>query len=276
MILVTGANGRLGKALVTQARAQGLPVVGLDLAPSDYARPCDLRRDALEPLMAGVSAVIHCAALHGRHLDLGFSRQAFVDTNIGATLRLLEAAKNQGVGRFIYTSTTSLYGRAMEDDRQAVWVDEQLPVAPRDIYDITKQAAEALCRDFFEKDFVTAALRVSRFMDEPANAIANYRLYRGLDERDGARAHLKALTAPLARFEIFNVSNQSPFTRADCQALKEDAAAVIRRCYPQAELVYRQKGWQLPASIDRVYDITKARQMLGYEPQFNFETLLSH
>ncbi|WKE63933.1 NAD(P)-dependent oxidoreductase [Gallaecimonas kandeliae] len=270
-LAVTGASGRLGRHLVQAALAEGHQVVSLDLAGQE---PVDIRRDDLAPWLDGCDAVIHSAALHGRHLDLGLSRQAFIDTNVSGTLRLLEAAKAAGVGRFLYTSTTSIYGAAMDCPDRAVWVDEDLAPRPRDIYDISKQAAEHLCRDFFAPGFTTAVLRVSRFMDEPANAMANYRLYRGLDERDGALAHLKALSAPLAGFEIFNISNRSPFQQADLGELKRDAAAVVLRYYPDAKALYRQRGWQLPASIDRVYVTAKAERLLGYRPKFNFDQLL--
>lgn len=272
-LLVTGASGRLGREVVRQARAEGRTVLGLDITPSDTAEAFDLRKDELAPKLDGVTAVIHCAALHGRHLDLGLSHQAFIDTNISATLRLMQAAKQAGASRFVYTSTTSIYGKAMVDADNAVWVDENLAPKPRDIYDITKQAAEALCADAFAPGFVTTVLRVSRFMDESANHIANYRLYRGLDERDGAAAHLLAASAPLKAFECFNVSNRSPFGRNDVAELKRNAPAVIRRYYPEVDAWYQARGWQLPASIDRVYDISKARRLLGYAPRFNFEVL---
>jgi UDP-glucose 4-epimerase len=62
--------------------------------------------------MRGVGAVVHTATLHKPHVDT-HSRQAFVDTNITGTLNLLEEAMRVGVRAFVFTSTTSVFGRAL-------------------------------------------------------------------------------------------------------------------------------------------------------------------
>jgi UDP-glucose 4-epimerase len=67
--------------------------------------------------------------------------------NVNGTQLLLDAARRFGVKRFVFTSTTSVYGNAMKSDRTAVWVTESLAPQPRDVYDETKLAAEALCRE---------------------------------------------------------------------------------------------------------------------------------
>ena len=116
----------------------------------------------------GIDAVIHTAALHGKHMDLHYPREDFVDTNIKGTLNLLNACLANGVKKFLFTSTTSIYGKSLVNDNQAVWVDEDLPIQPRDIYDITKQTCEELCRDFFEKEHLqTSVYRVGRFLQNP-------------------------------------------------------------------------------------------------------------
>lgn len=157
----------------------------------------------------------------------------------------------------------------------AVWMDEELVPQPRGIYDITKQADEGLCRDFFEKEVVqTTVLRVGRFLPEPENLAANHRLYRGLDERDGALGHLLALEHLFTTFEVFNISAGSPFEREDLVQLKQDPAAAIRRRVPEVAEVYAQRGWKFPTSIGRVYRIEKAQRVLGYRPQYTALHLL--
>lgn len=271
--IVTGSSGRLGRAVVELLRADGVPCTGIDLAPSDCTDiVADIRdRKAVWPLLADADAVVHTAALHGYHVDRDYPETEFVRTNILATAHLLDAAREHGVRRFIYTSSTSVYGDAMSDPDRAVWVNEQLVPQPRDIYDVTKLAAEALCRLYFERDGLqTCVLRVSRFMDEPPNDIANYRLYRGLDERDGARAHLLAIRHDHERFEIYNISNRSPFSRDQLTELKTGATGLVKRLYEGIEGRYARLGWQLPRSIDRVYAIDKAERLLGYDPVHNF------
>lgn len=276
-ILVTGSSGKLGAAVVALFRAKGYEVRGLDLLPgpaTNYLADIRVERDAQQAVQ-GCGAIIHTAALHGKHSDLNYPREAFIQTNILGTNHLLQAAVTHGVQKCIYISTTSIYGYAMARSGTAVWVDEGLPPQPRDIYDITKLSCEWLCKDYAEKAGLEATvLRVSRFLPEDDNTRANHRLYRGLDERDGARACLLAVETSLPFFEVFNISNQSPFRREDLQALYQDPREVICRYFPEAEEVYRQRGWTFPACIDRVYDISKATRLLGFRPEYNFDTFL--
>jgi nucleoside-diphosphate-sugar epimerase len=276
-ILVTGSSGQLGREIVRQLREKAYEVMGVDIVPSPMT---DSRLDVRDKaqvlaLTQSVGAIIHTAAVHGKHYALGYPREAFTTTNIDGTLHLLEACVAHGIRKFLYTSTTSIYGHAMTDDREAVWVDEALPPDPRDIYDITKLTAELLCRDFFEKEGVQATvLRVSRFLPEPDNTVVVHRLYRGLDERDGAAAHLLALEKTFDRFEVFNISAKSPFGKADLKGLKTDPKAVIQKYYPGVEQVFASRQWAFPQSIDRVYAVDKAERLLGYAPQHNFAELL--
>jgi UDP-glucose 4-epimerase len=166
------------------------------------------------------------------------------------------------------TSTTSIYGSAMEPHGRTVWVTEKLVPRPRDIYDVTKQAAEELCRT--QRQLRVVVLRTARFFPEPPERIATYRLYRGVDVRDAAHAHVLALGYRGAEFRVFNISARSPFQESDVVELLHDAAAVITRYGPDAPDLYAARGWRLPASIDRVYVIARGERELGYSPRHNF------
>src|SRR5579863_9474632 len=130
-ILVTGSAGHLGEALMRRLRADGCRAIGLDLTPSPYTDVVGSITDPplLAEAMAGVSGVFHTATLHKPHAAT-HSRQAFVDTNVGGTLALLEAAKAAGASAFVYTSTTSAFGSALTPavGEPAAWIDES--VAP--------------------------------------------------------------------------------------------------------------------------------------------------
>lgn len=276
-ILVTGSSGKLGSVTVRNLRRAGHDVTGIDLLASDTTDHfLDVQQaETLTEFTVGYEAIIHTAALHGRHMDLNYSRQSFIDTNITGTLNLLNACVKNGIKRFLFTSTTSIYGNALVDAEKAVWVTEELAVQPRDIYDITKQACEELCRDFFEKEqLMTSVYRVGRFLPEPDNLTLNHRLYRGLDERDGAEALRLGAETDFTSFQVFNISSGSPFEIEDLIELKFDPLNVIARRIPTAIEIYRQKGWRFPASIDRVYRSDKAMHLLGYDPQYTFEFLL--
>lgn len=277
-VLVTGSSGKLGSATVKNLKVNGHQVTGADVATGTTTDILlDVRdRDSVEAALSGCDAVIHTAAYHGRHLDLHYSREAFIHTNILGTLNLLNACVKRGVRKFLYTSTTSIYGDALVDDDKAVWVDETLTERPRDIYDITKQTTEQLCRDFFYKEGLqTSVYRVGRFLPENDNLKTNHRLYRGLDERDGAEALRLALAVEFAGFEVFNISSGSPFSREDVVALKHAPLDVILKYHPEAAAIYEAKEWVFPSSIDRVYVCEKAKKYFGYKPKYTFEYCLN-
>ena len=198
-ILVTGSSGRIGGAIAARLTLRH-QVTGLDLRAgpltSEIADVEDTAR--LESLLPGTDAVVHTASLHVPDLAAR-SREEFRAVNVDATRRLLQAAGAAGVGRFIYTSTTSLYGDAMlPANGVAAWVDESLPPQPRDVYDETKLAAEEACRDAARAGLACTSLRMSRCFPEEPRLVAIYRLFRGVDADDVAQAHELALAAQAA------------------------------------------------------------------------------
>jgi len=278
-VLVTGSSGRLGAVTVNHLRINGHQVTGIDIIPAETTDELIdiLNKDAVLAIAKNTDAIIHTAAIHGKHYELNYPREAFIDVNIYGTLNLLNACIANGVQKMLYTSTTSIYGDAMVDANQAVWVDEELPIKPRDIYDITKQTAEQLCKDFFYREGLQASVyRVGRFLPETDNLKLNHRLYRGLDERDGAEGLRLALEQTFPEFEIFNITSSSPFKKDELVQLKQNPLEAIRKHYPQAETVYLSKGWEFPKSIDRVYVSEKAKRYFGYEPKFTFDYLLNN
>ena len=169
----------------------------------------------------------------------------------------------------------------------AVWLDEQTgPLAPRNIYGVTKLAAEGLCRLYAaEHGMGCVVLRTGRFFPEdddthaqPAgeNLKANEMLHRRLTVEDAAEAHVVALErAPEIGFDVFVLSAPTPFCREEAGELKRDAAAVIARHFPDATELYARRGWQLPASIGRVYDAGHAERRLGWRGRTGFGEVLA-
>jgi nucleoside-diphosphate-sugar epimerase len=268
-VLITGSSGQLGAAVVRELARRNDEVVGLDLCAGETTAHVGSvnDRDLTFELARGADAIVHTASLHAAHLAT-HAPHAFVDTNINGTMSLLDAAAHQGVRRFVYTSTTSLYGRAMESDEAAVWVTEDLRPQPRDIYDVTKLAAEHLCAIAAREHGLTClSLRVSRFFPEPQRLTAIYRLYRGVDVRDAAAAHVLALDVPSDSFDVFNISAHTPLSRDQLHRLKHHAHRVLRAQFPWIDGAFERRGWKLPTSIDRVYVTEKAERVLGYRPQ---------
>ena len=275
-VLVTGSSGRVGTAIARRL-AQDYRVVGVDLLPGAFTSVVGSIEDpdVLTRALHGADAVVHTAALHAPHVH-SVPAERFVGVNVDATRRLLELALASSVRRFVYTSSTSVYGHALVARDRATWVTEDLVPLPRDVYDETKLAAEALLRAATADGTMTGTiLRMSRSFPEAAHQVATYRLYRGVDLRDVAQAHALALSHGPAACEIFNISARSPFKPADCGALLADPWSVITGYFPEAAEVYRQRQWPVPSRIDRVYVTTKAEAALGYSPRFNFGDLLA-
>ena len=291
-ILVTGSAGHLGEALMRTLRGEGAAVLGIDRQPSPFT---DIVGDIGEPAfvhdaMSGVTQVLHTATLHKPHVE-SHARQAFIDTNVTGTLNLLEAAAAVSVAAFVFTSTTSAFGAALRPPpgAPAVWVDETLAPVVRNIYGVTKTAAEDLCELMHRlTKLPVIVLRTSRFFPEDdddtsactlrsqENIQANEFLHRRVDVEDVVAAHRVALReAARIGFGRFIVSATTPFTREDCPALGQDAAAVLRRRVPGWEAVFARYGWTPPETLDRVYDNRAALQVLGWQPKINFAAALA-
>ena len=268
-ILVTGAAGLIGSAVAALLRKDH-DAVGLDRRPGPEV---GLVADIRAPIdLAGFEAVVHVAALHAP--DVGRATDAdFRSVNVEATAALLDAARKAGVSRFVFTSTTSVYGHALEPaGGAAAWIDEAVEPQPRDMYDQTKLAAEALVRAASGAGLGTAILRMSRCFPEPLREMALHRLHRGIDRRDVARAHALALAAPVCGTWI--VSAPPPFLAEDRIALVEDAASALRLRAPPLAERFDRLGWPLPRTIGRVYVPAKARKALGFTARYGAEAVL--
>jgi len=257
-ILVAGAAGLIGSAVSATLR-RAHEVVGLDSRPGPEV---GLIADIRDPLrLAGFDAIVHVAALHASHVGVAADSE-FRSVNVDGTARLLESALAAGVSRFVFTSSTSVYGHALEpSEGHAAWIDEQVEPEPRDIYDETKLAAESLVRS---AGLSGAVLRMSRCFPEPAPLMAAYRLHRGIDRRDVATAHSLALEAGTASPEVYVVSAKPPFLPEDARTLYEDAPAALRRRAPRVAAAFEARGWALPRSIGRVYCPARAAKEIGF------------
>jgi UDP-glucose 4-epimerase len=290
-VLVTGSAGHLGEALVRTLEDTGYEVVGLDLVASPFTNSVGsiANRSHVKRCMQGVDAVLHTASLHKPHV-VTHSRQDFVDTNLTGTLNLLEEAAAVRVASFVFTSTTSAFGGALTPPAgaPAVWVTEDTKPVPRNIYGVTKTAAEDLC-ELFHRDHGLACLilRTSRFFpeqdDRPAtrqaydddNVKANEYLYRRVDLEDVASAHLLALEKSRSiGFGRYIISATTPFLPDDLLDLRKNAPLVVRRWVPDYEAEYAHRGWKMFPSIERVYVNERARQDLGWQPRYDFRYVL--
>jgi UDP-glucose 4-epimerase len=239
--------------------------------------------------MRGVEAVVHTATLHKPHL-VTHSHQDFVDTNITGTLNLLEEAASAGVASFVFTSSTSAFGAALRPPAgaPAVWLTEDVRPVPKNIYGVTKTAAEDLCELFHRNGRLAClVLRTSRFFPEEDdnpdtrrdydddNVKANEFLYRRTDIEDVVDAHLLAIEkAPRIGFGRYIISATTPFSPDDLAELAINAPEVVRRYAPDYQAEYARRRWRMFPKIDRVYVNLRARKELGWSPRYDFAHVL--
>jgi len=292
-ILVTGSSGHLGEALVRTLRASGHEVIGLDVKASAFTTIVGsvADRSSVSECMSGVEVVYHAATLHKPHVAT-HSMQDFVDTNVSGTLVLLEQALANGVGAFVFTSTTSIFGDALRPPAgtPAAWVTEDVTPIPRNIYGATKTAAENLCHLFHRKHGQNCIiLRTSRFFPEEDddkskredytgnNTKANEFLFRRVELEDVVSAHIAAANrAPDLGFGRYIISATTPFLAEDLQGLNTNAPPIVHKRIPDYLEIYTQLGWSMFDKIDRVYINDAARADLDWHPKYDFAYVLEH
>jgi nucleoside-diphosphate-sugar epimerase len=291
--LVTGSSGHLGEALVRTLRDRGAHVVGVDERPSECTDVVGSVNNAglMREVMAGIEVVFHLAALHKPQLAF-LPRKAFVDTNVSGTQTVLAAAVDAGVRAVVMTSSTTVFGDALipPPGQPAAWIDETVAPVPKNIYGVTKAAAEDLCQLARRNDgLACVVLRVARFFadldDMPdahdgrsdENVKANEYAFRRVALEDAIDAILLAAhRAPYLGFARYVISATTPFSRNDLAELRTDAAAVFARRAPLAAAVWADRGWRFPTRLDGVYVNTRARQDLGWRPRFDLEAIAAN
>ena len=290
-VLVTGSSGHLGEALVRVLADVGHDVIGLDVLQSPFTTIVGSVGDraTVARAVSGVDAVVHAATLHKPHLA-SHRNQEFVQTNVVGTLNLLEEAVSAGAGRFVFTSTTSAFGRALTPAAggPTAWITEDVTPLARNIYGATKRAAEDLCElTWRDHGLPCVILRTSRFFPEAddsdharttyedLNLKVNELLYRRVDLQDVVGAHLLALDrAGDVGFGRYIISATTPFAVEQLPRLRHKLPAVVAELYPDYEEIYGRRGWKMLPGLDRVYVNALARSELGWVPVYDFRRAL--
>lgn len=274
-ILITGSAGRVGRAIYIHLMKK-YRVTGLDKTPCSTADIVGDIRDnkVLEKALQAVDVIVHCAALHAPHVGL-VADEEFESINVKATEKLALAGLQAGVKHFVFTSTTALYGKASTPTDTTGWIDETVIAKPKSIYHRSKLEAEQLLENISHLFALpVTVLQMSRCFPEPADLMAVYRLTRGIDARDVARAHGCAIEKRLPGFNRFIISGKTPFNPGLCERLFTDACGVIQEYAPALAGDFARRGWSLPSRLDRVYNAALALKMLGWQSQYGYQSVL--
>lgn len=279
-VLVTGAAGTLGSVLLPRLRAAGHDPVAMDVrqgSPGDATWVIGDVRDAaaVSAATAGSDLVVHTAALHGIHLPAHSPRE-FYDLNLTGTFNVWQAAVEHAVRGVVFSSTMGVYGESRKPGRddEVVFVSEDLPLRPTEIYGWTKVAGEELCRYHLrEHGIPSVALRYGMFVPEPFFRYGIRLLYGGVHEDDVADAVMAAIAAH-ERGDVdhraFNVEAPLPFTPADSGDLRRDPLVVLERHFPGSAGLLRERGVRSLRPVTEVFRVSRLEEGLGVRPRHDF------
>ena len=293
--IVTGVAGFIGSNLAEALLDRGDRVIGVDQF-NDYYNP-QLKRNNIsslkensaftliesdiqtlnwQELLQDVDVVYHQAAQAGVRASWGEGFRHYTERNINATQIILEAAKEtQSLKRFVYASTSSVYGNA-----ETMPTPETICPQPVSPYGITKLAAERMCW-LYQQNFgvpVTALRYFTVYGPRQRPDMAFHKFFKAAiqDEAisiygdgkqtrdftfvsDAVAANLAAGEVPEAIGEVFNIGGGSRVVLTDVLATMETVIGQpIRKNY-----VERAMGDARHTSAD----VSKAQRILGYQPQ---------
>lgn len=280
-VLITGAGGTLGTSLAPALAEAGHEPVLQDVRPLDtpYESMQGDVRVADDVLRAadGVDVIVHAAAIHGIHLA-DHSLRDFYDLNLTGTLNVWQAAVAAGARGVVFSSTMGVY-KSHDAAGHGAALPEDVPLRPGDIYGWTKLAGEELCQLFGRTHGIpSVGLRFGMFVPEPFFRCGIRLLYGGVDTRDAVgsvMASVAALSSGAVTWDAVNVESVVPFQEDDAAQLARDPMPVLDKYYPGASRLLRERGVERLAPITVYYPMGRAKQVLDFEPECNFDRWLT-
>ncbi|GAB1540435.1 NAD-dependent epimerase/dehydratase family protein [Scytonema sp. NUACC21] len=302
--IVTGVAGFIGSHLVEALLKQGEEVIGIDEF-NDYYDPVLKRKNIAhlqnhpgfrliegniqfldwQTLLKDVDVVYHQAAQAGVRASWGEGFRLYTERNINSTQILLEAAKDaKQLKRLVFASTSSIYG-----DAETLPTHEEICPKPVSPYGITKLAAEQLCSLYYRNfgvpyvslryftvygprqrpDMAFHKFFKSVLLDEPIPVYGDgYQTRDFTFVSDAVAANLAAATVPDAVGEIFNIGGGSRVVLSQVlDTMEEIVGKTIKRNH-----VDKARG----DARHTAADVSKARRILGYQPQVSLREGLTH
>jgi nucleoside-diphosphate-sugar epimerase len=279
-IIVTGGNGKLGRAVVAHLKETGHEVFVFDRVAArepgyfpvdltDYGQVLDAVL-GIEERHSGVDAIVHLAAIPAPGI---VPDVATFDNNVPSTYHVLQAARRAGITRIVTASSETVLGLPFDVDPPYIPVDEEYDARPESTYSLGKHLEEQMeiqfCR--WDPELSITAMRFSNVM-EPADyahfpsfqadaTLRKWNLWGYIDARDAADAVLKALEVRGPGFERMIIAN------ADT-VMERPSAELAAEVFPDVRLTKDVQGTETLLSIDT------ARRLLGWEPTHSWRTEL--
>ncbi|MEU4551909.1 NAD-dependent epimerase/dehydratase family protein [Micromonospora violae] len=281
-VVVTGATGKLGRAVVAHLRAVGVDVLAVDRAGgrdprdvngefllvdlTDYGQVVEAFTGGADEHAGGIDAVVHLAAVPAPGL---MSNATTFANNSAATYNVFSAARAAGIKRVVWASSETVLGLPFDTPPPYAPVDEEYAPRPESTYSLNKALEEEMARHFcrWDPELVMVGLRFSNVMDVEDYApfpsfdadprLRRWNLWGYIDARDGAQAVERSLAHDRPGADVFIIAN------ADT-VMTRSSASLMAEVYPGVE-VRKELG-----EHETLLSIDKARRVLGYEPQHSW------
>jgi nucleoside-diphosphate-sugar epimerase len=286
MIIVTGGSGKVGRAVVADLMAHGYKVASIDTARptgiSNPPKPTDVTYSRVDitdfgQVMAAfsginwrvdeaVTGVVHLGAIPtpGDHPD-----HVIFDVNVQSTYNVFEAAKRLNIRNVVWASSETVYGIPYAPTPAYVPVDEEI-AQPESSYSLSKLVGETMAEQYarWDKDTKIIGLRFSN-VQEPADYAhfetyntdpfaRRFNLWTYIDARDAAQAVRLGLESKLTGAHVFGIANSNSVMRMGNDELLDTVFPGTKRKRPLKP-------------NESLISIEKAREMLGYAPEFDWK-----
>ncbi|MGK5740326.1 NAD-dependent epimerase/dehydratase family protein [Micromonospora sp. URMC 103] len=281
-VVVTGAAGKLGRAVVAHLRDVGVDVLAVDRAAgrdprdvdgeflvadlTDYGQVVEAFTGGVDEHAGRIEAVVHLAAVPAPGL---LTNAATFANNSAATYNVFAAARAAGIRRVVWASSETVLGLPFDTPPPYAPVDEEYAPRPESTYSLNKALEEEMARHFcrWDPELVMVGLRFSNVMDVEDYAafpsfdadprLRRWNLWGYIDARDGAQAVERALAHDRPGADVFVIAN------ADT-VMTRSSASLMAEVYPDVEIRKELGEHETLLSID------KARRVLGYEPRHSW------
>jgi nucleoside-diphosphate-sugar epimerase len=281
-VAVTGAAGKLGRAVVRYLTASGWQVLSLDrhrpdprvgsagefvaVDLGDHGQVREVLGGGVDEHRAPLDAVVHLAAVPAPGL---VPDSATFANNATVTWNVFTAARAAGIRNVVWASSETVLGLPFDVPPPYVPVDEEYRPRPESTYSLVKVLEEEMAHHFcrWDPELKMIGLRFSNVMEpQDYEAFPGYdadpearrwNLWGYIDARDGAQAVHRALEHAATGMDVFIIAN------ADT-VMSRSSADLVAQVYPGVEVRGELGRHQTLLSID------KARRVLGYEPEFSW------
>jgi len=278
MIVVTGGNGKAGRACIQDLLAHHYEVASVDLVrPADPNLPfsrVDLTDfgqtvaalSGIDERVRNVTAVVHLAAIPAPGLATNAVTFA---TNTISTYNVFEAARQLGIKNVVWASSETVLGLPFETPPPYVPIDEEYPGRPESAYSLSKLVGEEMAKQFcrWDPELKIIGLRFSNIM-EPEDYTRfpgfqddarkrKWNCWGYIDARDAAQAIRLALEAKIKGAEVFIIAN------AD-SVMERDNHELLKEVFP--DVPYKRSF----GPNETLLAIDKARSILGYKPNHSW------